>query len=354
MAQNQVNVGIIGSMFAAELHINAYKRLGHVRVVCVGAKTVEEARPFAEKHGIPNVYGDVDEMIDAHPELDLISLCVPNFLHHPLGLKVVAKGKNFICEKPIATTLEHAKELIAAVEAAGVRMFYAEDWMFCPSLLRAREIIAEGAIGKVLYSKGKETHNGSHSIYAQTKEFCGGGSFIHLACHPISFVRELHGCEVVEVMAMATGGKEANFFHKTYGGEDWGAALLKFADGTTSFVEGNYICHGGLDDVVEIYGEKGQIKIDLAQSSPLRVYSQAGYEYSIEKTDNQLGWTRPAVDEYLNLGYADEIAAFVDCIRFDTPAVKGALPDDGLAVLEIILACYESAQTGKTVPTGRK
>jgi predicted dehydrogenase len=353
MAKDLVNVGIVGSMFAAELHYDAYRRLGHLRVVAVSAKTEDEARPFADKHGIEGVYGDVGRMLAEHPEIDLISLCVPNFLHHPIGMQLIAAGKPFVCEKPLATTLEHAREMIAAAAAAGVRMFYAEDWIFSPALCRARAIIGEGAIGRVLYSKGKETHNGSHSIYAQTKEYCGGGAFIHLGCHPVGFVRVLHGCEVVEVMAMCSGGTDGNFFHKKYGGEDWGAALLRFEDGTVSFVEGNYICHGGLDDVVEIYGERGLIKIDLSQSSALRVYSQVGYEYSIEKTDNNLGWTRPAVDEELNLGYPGEIAHFVDCIRTGAPEARGVSADDGLACLEIVLACYESARTGKAARTGR-
>lgn len=345
--KDKVTVGIIGSMFAAELHMDGYRRLPHVEVVAVAAKTEEEARPFAEKYGIDKVFGDYHQLL-ALPEIDLVSVAIPNFLHHDAVLAACQAGKHIVCEKPLATTVKDAEEMVAAAREAGVKLMYAEDWIFAPALVRAKEIIDEGAIGRVLFVKAKECHSGSHSIYAQTRELCGGGAMIHLAIHPLGWTRWLKECEIVEVTARMTPGKEGNLFHKNYGGEDFSCAILAFADGTYGFVEGNYITRGGIDDRVEVYGELGNVHVNLTQGSPVRVYSNPGYSYALEKAEMTQGWTRPAVDEWWQLGYANEIAHFVDCVRFDREPARGVRAEDGLALMRVIEAIYRSADSGKT------
>jgi len=346
MSTDTVKVGIIGSMFAAELHVDGYRRLPHVEVVAVAAKTAEEAQPFAETYGIDRVFGDYHDLL-ALPEIDLVSAAIPNFLHHDVVLAACEAGKHVICEKPLATSVADAEEMLAAAKQAGIKLMYAEDWVFAPALVRAKEIIDEGAVGDVLFVKAKETHNGSHSIYAQTRKFCGGGAMIHLGIHPLGWVRWLKGCEIVEVMARMTPGKDGNLLHKTYGGEDWSCAVVTFADGTFGFVEGNYITPGGIDDRIEIYGQTGNVHINLTQGSPVSVYSNPGYSYAIEKAETTVGWTRPAVDEWWQLGYANEIAHFVDCVRFDRDPARGVRGEDGLALMRVLEAIYASAESGK-------
>jgi predicted dehydrogenase len=170
---------------------------------------------------------------------------------------------------------------------------------------------------------------------------------IHLGIHPLGWVRWLKDQEIVEVIARMTPGKEGNLFHKTYGGEDWSCAVLTFADGTFALVEGNYITPGGIDDRVEVYGETGNIHVNLTQASPVRVYSKPGYSYAIEKAEMTVGWTRPAVDEWWQLGYASEIAHFVDCVRFDREPARGVRAEDGLALMRVLEAVYASARSGK-------
>jgi len=346
MSDDKVTVGIIGSMFAAELHIDGYRRLPHVEVAAVAAKTVEEAQPFAEKYHIDKVFGDYHELL-ALPEIDLVSAAIPNFLHHDVVLAACEAGKHVVCEKPLATTAADAAEMVAAARNAGVRLMYAEDWIFAPALVRAREIIDEGAIGKVLFVKAKECHNGSHSIYAQNKKYCGGGAMIHLAIHPLGWVRWLKGQEIVEVMARMSPGGDGNLLHKDYTGEDWSCAILTFEDGTVGLVEGNYVTWGGIDDRVEVYGSEGSLHVNLTQGSPVTCYSRPGLKYAIEKADMTVGWTRPAVDEWWQLGYANEIAHFVDCVRFDREPARGVRAEDGLALMRVLEAVYASAQSGR-------
>jgi predicted dehydrogenase len=143
---------------------------------------------------------------------------------------------------------------------------------------------------------------------------------------------------------MKTAGEEKNLLHKNYGGEDWAAALIVMDGGVRAFVEGNYITCGGMDDIIEIYGTEGNVHVDLTKGSPLTVYSRQGYGYAIEKVDFTHGWTRPAVDEFMSLGYVNEIAHFVDCVINDLEPQRGTRGEDGLRALAVTLAIYESAE----------
>ncbi len=343
----RLKIGIVGSKFAAMLHAESYKRVPDVVMHSIAA--IDNLNEFADEYGIPNRYGDYREMFEKE-ELDLISVCVPNFLHRDVVVAAAEAGKKaIICEKPLATSIEDGQEMVKICRDKDVKLMYAEDWVFAPALIRAKEICQEGGIGDILYIKAKETHNGSHSLYAQQKKYCGGGSMIHLGIHPIGFLPWLTDQDITHVMGMKTEGLERNLLHKKYTGEDWAAALVMLENGTRGFVEGNYITCGGMDDKVEIYGTEGNIHIDLTKGSPLSVYSRPGYEYAIEKADFTHGWTRPAVDEFMSLGYVNEIAHFVDCVQNDKEPQKGTTGEDGIKALAATFAIYESAEKGRLI-----
>ncbi len=342
-----VGVGIVGSAFAGGLHADAYGRCPHAEIVAAHDMVPERLGEFCDQHQIPNACSTLDELL-GRDDVQMVSICTPNFTHKELVTEALKAGKHVVCEKPLATTAEDGRAMIEAARVAGRTLMYAEDWVFAPALVRTRELIEEGAVGEVCYVKAKETHNGSHSIYAQRKEYCGGGAMIHLGIHPVGLVLALLG-EVTEVVGSVSGGEAANLVHKEYTGEDWAVGLLAFAGGARALVEGNYVTVGGMDDAVEVYGAEGVIKVDLTFGSPLRVYSRPGFTYAVEKADTTKGWTRPAVDEMRNLGYPDEIAHFVDCVRLGEAPRAGVRGEDGLRCLETVLAIYESARTGQVV-----
>jgi predicted dehydrogenase len=342
----KVRIGMVGSKFAADFHADSHSRNPLAEIVAVAA--IDNLEEYSKNWGVKDTMTDFKELCK-RDDVDLIDVCVPNFLHHDVVLEAAANKKHIICEKPLATTVEDAREMVDFCKKQGVKLMYAEDWVFAPALRRAIELINEGAIGRMLWVKAKEVHNGSHSPFAQQKKYCGGGSLMHLAVHPIGFVRYLFGEKVVEVNGWVTGGEDKNYYHKNYTGEDWGACMLKFESGRYAFCEGNYITVGGMDDKVEIYGEEGRLNVDLTFSSPIQAYSRPGFEYAIEKTDTTKHWTWPAVDEFANLGYVDQLRYFVDCVLNDEEPKFGIRGEDGLACVEIVKAAYESAETGKTV-----
>jgi predicted dehydrogenase len=345
--KEKVKIGVVGSRFAAMLHAESYKRLPSAVMHSVAA--IDNLDEFAAEYGIPGRYNDYRDMFEKE-DLDIVSVCVPNYLHRDVVVAAAEAGKKaIICEKPLATSVEDAVEMVKVCRKLQVKLMYAEDWIFAPAIVRAREICQEGGIGDILYVKAKETHSGSHSVFAQQKKYCGGGSMIHLGIHPLGFLPWLTGQDISHVMGMKTNGEEGNLIHKNYTGEDWAAALVTTSHGIRAFVEGNYITSGGMDDKIEIYGTEGNIHIDLTKGSPLSVYSRPGYGYAIEKADFTHGWTSPAVDEFMSLGYVNEIAHFVDCVQNDNESQMGTRGEDGIKALAAVFAIYESAEKGRLV-----
>ena len=346
---DKVRIGIIGAKFAADFHLDAYSRNERAQVVALASPSGPDE--LARKWGVREVFRDFREMLKK-PEIDLVSVCSPNFHHHEAVMAAAEAGKHVVVEKPLATEVDQAEEMIEACEQAGVLLMYAEDWCFCPALRRAKELVEEGGLGRILYVKAKECHNGTHSPYAKNKETCGGGSFLHLGVHPVGWLLHFLGQghnPVVEVTGKMTGGFESNFVHLDNGGEDFGMGMMRFREGQFAFVEGNYITCGGMDDQVEVYGAAGVLKIDLTFGSPIRCYSRPGISYSIEKTDHNLGWTRPAVDEFYNLGYVPELAHFVDCVRGKKSLFYGVDGPAGLACLKLIKSFYRSHEEERTI-----
>lgn len=345
----KLRVGIVGSKFAADFHCDAYSRLDTVEVVAVAA--IDNLGQISRKFGIPHTYENYNDMLEKE-NLDLVSACIPNFLHHPVVLAASEAGADVICEKPLAISVGEAREMVDVCAKNNTKLFYAEDWMHAPALMRTEALIEEGAVGDILFVKAKEVHNGTHSPYAQNKDTCGGGVFIHMGCHAITWLMYIIGKgdnPIVEVTGKMTGGGEENFIHKGNTGEDFGMAMLRFKNGQFAFAESNYITQGGMDDKIEIYGTKGVIKVDLTFSSAVSCYSTDEISYSIEKADINKGWTKPAVDEYYNLGYVKEIEYFVNCVIKDEEPKYGVNGESGLATMEVMQAFYESAESGKTV-----
>ena len=327
--------------------MEVWKGIPGAEVVAVADLSEEARLAFQKKHGTPKVYKDANELIQ-DPDIEVVDICTPNFLHAEIAVAAMQAGKNVICEKPFATTMEDANKVMEAQVKSGMKFFYAEDWLFAPALRRMEIIIKNGGIGDILYLKGKEVHNGSHSPYAKTIKFCGGGSFIHLAVHPIGYFYHLLGMPS-KVTGFCTPGGEKNFVHKDFEGEDWGVGVMEFPSGQKAFVEGNYITTGGMEDVVEVYGTEGRIRADLTLGGPLSVFSKSGIDYAVEKAECTYGWTRPALDENDTLGYRTELTHFLACMQGSEKQMHGTDAQAGFDTFRIIDAMYRSYREGKAI-----
>jgi predicted dehydrogenase len=344
----KVRVLIIGAAFSADLHMDGYARCRDIsEIVALCDKENTRIEALAKRYGLEGFisYENYIEAIEK-TDCDLVDICLPNYLHHEVALAAFKKGRHIIAEKPLATTVEDAAAMIAAAERAGKKLYYAEDWHFAPAINKVIEIIEEGAIGRPLYIRARECHGGSHSPYTQTIRYCGGGCVIHMAIHPIGFILAFKNGRWTELVAMTSGGLGSNFLHKKMEGEDWSACIMKFDDGTSALIESNYITMGGMEDVIDIYGTRGCMHVDLTFSSPVSCYSLPGLKYTVEKAEITTGWSKPAVDEKFNLGYVGEIRHFMESCLENRDARNGLRGTDGLEALKVVSNIYRSARDG--------
>ncbi len=347
----KLRVLIMGAAFSADLHIDAYLRLkDRVEIVGIVDRAADRIETLATRYGLTDFksYSDIDEAI-ADADCDLVDVCMPNFLHHKVTVAALKKGRDVIVEKPFATTVADGREMVETAQRLGKHIYYAEDWLGCPALRKALELVESGAIGELKFVRARECHSGSHSPFAQTIEYCGGGSMIHLGIHPVGFMLAMKNNRWTELVAMTSGGGESNLVHKGMEGEDWAGALMRFEDGTTAVLEANYVSAGGMEDVIAFYGTQGCLHVDLTFSSPIKAFSIPGFDYTVEKAEITTGWSNPAVDEKFNLGYVSEITHFVDCALKGVDANVGLRGVDGLEALEVVNLIYQSAKEGVAI-----
>jgi predicted dehydrogenase len=352
----KLRVLIIGAAFSADLHSDGYSRiLDKVDIVGICDKNTDAIKTLADRYGFTGYesYDDYNTAI-ANCDCDLVDICMPNFLHHDVAIKAMNAGKDIICEKPLATTVEDAEDMVNTAKKLGKHIYYAEDWLFAPAFRKAISIIESGQLGKMLYVRARECHSGSHSPFAQTIKYCGGGCMVHLGVHPVAFMLAMKDNKWSEISAMTSGGGDDNIIHQKMEGEDWAGAFMRFADGTYATLEANYITVGGMEDILDVYCEKGTIHVDLSFSGPVKVFSIPGLDYTIEKAEVTTGWSNVAVDEKYSLGYCGEINHFVDCALEGKDAQVGLRGIDGYETLRVINLIYQSAKDGVNIKNENK
>lgn len=338
-----IGIGIIGSQFVADLHAEAFRRVNGAQVVAVASPTQAHAKTFAEKHRIPKWFTDYQELL-RQPEVHIVTLCLPNDLHCQATVDAARAGKHVICEKPLCLNLQEADQMIAACKKAGVQLMYAEELCFTPKYVRAKQLVDEGALGKVYLIKQSEKHSGPHADWFWNVERSGGGVLMDMGCHGIEFARWILGRPKVTSVYAQCG----TYVHKDKTrGEDNAILLLEFENDAVALIEESWARLGGMDDRAEIYGSQGVTYADLLHGNALETYSEVGYGYAVEKAPTTRGWTFTMFEEMWNYGFPQEMQHFVDCVRFNTPAAVTG--EDGKAVLEVILAAYASAGSGKKI-----
>lgn len=341
---NKVKVAILGAGFVSDIHIESYHRfVPNAEVVAVYSRSRERAEAFAQKHGIPQWYDDLDAIIQ-NSGCEVVDICLPNFRHAEATLKAAAAGKHVIIEKPLAVTLEEADAMIAACKKAGVKLMYAEELCFAPKYERVRHMVNEGAIGEIYMLKQSEKHSGPHSDWFYDVNLAGGGVLMDMGCHALAWFRWMLG----NAKATSVYATMSTVLHKgRTGAEDNSVVIVEFENGVTAVAENSWAKHGGMDDRSEVHGTGGVIYADLFMGNAAVAYSKNGYGYAMEKADTTTGWSFPVFEEVFNQGYPHELKHFIDCVQHDKqPLVTG---EDGRAVLELIYAAYASAAEGKKI-----
>ncbi len=340
---SKVKVGLIGSQFGATLHAEALARVPDAEVAAVASPTRAHVEEFAKKHHIPQSFTDYKQLL-ARPEIDLVCITVPNYLHCQVTLDALAAGKHVVIEKPLCMNLEEADRMISAARSSGKKLLYAENLCFTPKYVRAKQLADEGAVGKIYHVRQYEKHYGPHSPWFWDVDRSGGGALLDMGCHGFAFARWVLGKpKVKSVLAHCS----LHVHKEKTRGDDNSVFLVEFENGAVAQVEDGWAKAGGMEDGAEIHGSGGVIYCDVTRGNSMHVYSSSGFGYAVEKAETTKGWTFAIYEENWQYGYPDEMQHFLNCVLGKAEPLVTA--EDGRTVLEVMFAAYESAATGKRI-----
>ena len=332
-----LGAGLIGTFYAMTIH----GQRGRDRIHTVCALTDDEAEAFARKWGIPVWTSDMTKAIKA-PETDLVIVGLPNNLHKTAVLKAAEAGKSVLCTKPLGRTAEEALEILEAVEKAGVFAGYLEDLVYTPKTLKSLASVRNGALGKVLWVRSRETHPGPHSAWFWDKEIAGGGAIVDMGCHCLEIIRTFvgKGIRPVEVVCAAE-----TMVHPIQA-EDTGIGLIRFENGALGQFEVSWTFRGGMDLRDEVAGTEGTIWLDHFLRTGFEMFTAVGQGgYVAEKAEGDKGWLFPVGDEVHELGYVHMFADMFDALDEGREPMETFF--DGYVVNALIDACYRSAVSKK-------
>jgi predicted dehydrogenase len=381
-----VRVGMVGAGFVAHIHAEAYRQVHGVTVELrsVTAKRSGRATAFAAEFGVDKTVPDIQAILD-DPAVDVVDLCVPPYLHAPMGVLAAKAGKHVIVEKPLTgffgdaatprtemlrQAMASADGVVRACRAAKVRFCYAENWVYAPAIQKARRLLAASG-GPILRMIGEESHSGTHAPANKRWETGGGGSLIGKACHPLGGAlylkadegMRLHGrpvrpvsvlAEVAHLAATSTFRASTPCYLRIVeesNVEDWGGMLITFDDGTVAQISASDSVLGGVRNQLAVYGAKAVVFANINPNTAVQAYAPApdvfGEEYIVEKIETKAGWTFPQPNEDWSNGYPHEMQDFMESVAFGREPLSGApLARD---VTAVIYGAYVSAAEGRRV-----
>jgi predicted dehydrogenase len=341
----RVNIGVLGYGFVqSAFHMPCYTEIPEANVVSIGGRKKQAVEKFADDWGIEKTHfgDDFIEKVCTDPQVEVVDIGLPNFLHKKAAILAAENGKHVICEKPLARVVDEAKTMLDAVKKAGVIHCYAENQLFIPHIVRAKELVEKGAIGDVFWVRSREAHFGPHSDWFWNPELAGGGALIDMGCHSIEVARYLIGKKPVEALSWG-----ATLVHDT-NSEDNSIALVKYEDGELGQSENSWAAHGGLDVRFEIFGSEGAIFIDVTRETGISLFTiapEGKIDYIVEKAEAKKGWMYPTWREHELYGYLFEFKHFIYCLQ------EGRQPKEnfeaGHLVNCILDACYKSMKSRK-------
>lgn len=337
---SMLGTGLIGTFYTMALQ--GYRNRDKVQVVC--AKSEDDAKKFADNYSIPRWTSSIADAIH-DPETDLVVVGLPNYLHKDAVCQAAEAGKAVLCTKPLGMNAAEAKEMLEAVERAGVFAGYLEDLVYTPKTIKALNAVKKGALGKVLWTRSRETHPGPHSDWFWNKQLSGGGAIVDMGCHCIEIGRNFIGKDIRPVEVMCWADTQVH----PIDAEDHSIGLVKYANGSIGQFEVSWTFRGGMDLRDEISGTQGTIWLNHWLRTGFEMFTAVGQEgYVAEKAEGDTGWLFPVGDEVNALGYVHMFADMLNAMD------KGVAPMetfyDGYVVNAIIDACYRSVQSKKWEP----
>ncbi len=335
-----MNVAMLGSGFIGRFYADALQGYrSKDKVVSIYSRREESARKFAADYHVAHATTVMEDSI-RRSDVDVVCIALPNNLHEEAVMLCCKHKKAVITTKPLGRNAGEAKRMLEAVEKAGIFNGYLEDLVYTPKFIKAQESVKNGALGRILWAKSRETHPGPHSDWFWDIEQAGGGAILDLGCHCVEIARSYIGKDIRPVEVMCWADTQV----KPIDAEDHAIGLVKYENGAIGQFEVSWTFRGGLDLRDEVMGTEGTIWINSFLRTGFEMFTSGmGANYVAEKAESNTGWLFPVGDELNELGYNH---MFMD--MFNSMESKSAPKEtfyDGYVVNSILDAAYKSAKS---------
>ena len=339
--------GIIGCGMISDFHSAAISELEHGQLVAVSSRNAENAKRLTDRYNVDS-YTDYTEMLK-RDDLDIACVCTPSGAHLDPAVAAAAAGKHVIVEKPLEITLQRCDEIIAACDAAGVRLCAIFNSRFTESTALVKSTIESGRFGKLTLGDAYIKWYRSQEYYDSggwrgTWELDGGGALMNQSIHAIDLLQYFMG-PVKSVQAFTD-----TLAHERIEVEDAAVAALRFENGALGVIEGTTAAYPGMLKKTEISGTHGTVVLaeedivtwefdpELPEDAEIR-------EKFAQKTDTGGGASDPRAINHDN--HRRQMENLINGLEHDASHLVDGR--EGRKAVEIILAIYQSSREGRIV-----
>lgn len=328
----KLKIGIIGcGAIAQNGHLPFYNNKVKLYAADTSPERLEEV---SNAFNIEHCYHDYEDML-ANEELDGVSICLPNSLHVKATILSVDRGIHVLCEKPMALTLNDAKEMIDRCRKNSVILMVNFTYRFMEGILKVKELLDEGMIGELFSIRVRFVHAGPYNNWAKSDWFynvgqSGGGALMDMGIHAIDICSYLLG--PIRTVSAATGN-----LSKDIPVEDNAVAMVEFDNHRVGIIEVGWTGAGGFTGI-EVCGSQGSVILDLRKGlfvTENKSYPDGTVDFSEHKVPCKI----------TDGGWEAAIVEFISCLENNTfPSCDGEV---GIEAMKVLFAAYESAKNGQ-------
>ena len=335
MSTNRLGIGVIGVGLMGKVHAtNLATRIPRAQLVAIADANQPLGQKVASELGVSTVYSDYRQLLK-NESIDAVVIATPSFAKPELVVAALESGKNVYCEKPLCVTLEDADDIARAVKKAGTVFQMGFQRRFDPSLVRLRDAVQSGRLGRILLMTSK-TRDPPGSIASwEDDPKLSGGIFNDTCSHDFDIIRWISGAEFRSVFAVGRATLMPN--RKAHGNYDTIVVSFELSTDAIGHVDSCAHTLYGYDTRIEIIGTEADALTSIGNKSECHIIDK-------DTTSNEYS------DSYFqrfDQAYRDETADFVSCVQHHRP--PRSTVEDGRAAVEIALAAVKSARESVAV-----
>ena len=340
-----IKVGIIGCGKIAQVrHIPEYAANPHAEVY--GFYDINQARAeeLAKKYG-GKAFASYEELL-ADPEIEAVSVCAANHAHAEISIAALKAGKHVLCEKPMAISLEECEAMVAAAKESGKYLMIGQNQRLAKAHAKAKELIEQGAIGKVLTFRTIFGHGGPETwsvdpgknVWFFDKTKAAMGAMADLGIHKTDMIQYVLGSKIVKTQAVLTTLDKRDATGSLIGVDDNAICIYQMENGVIGTMTASWTYYAAEDNTTVIYGTKGE----------LRLYDDPKYSVQqINADGTRIDYQIDQIQTNDNQTASGVIDLFVEClVEQKEPEISGA---NVLHAMKAVFASIESSAKGCAV-----